>query len=943
VSASAFRLRAFLTQLLVAALFYGLAQVSLLLGVGAVLKRPMWLPAALLAASVFSRGRKDMLGLAIGTATFGYFLYPNSRYQEAVACINALTICVQVYFGAYAAKHWLSDRGSELWRAQDLLRSALIFGPVLMFFKPMIVIPNLIWMGLVPSSNLWDRSFDWVLADVMAAYLAGPLLLLFIGQPRAWWRSRRNFLLLSQSLILLGFVAALQTTSGIEERRLRNFVHSELENRVELLNGQISLIAEIGATPERLTRLPLRKISPVQSEEVAIRALPGWALDSEKWRASEADFFAARRWQFTLTNKPALTTASGVLQEQINLPFAHPGQNQFATLTLDPLRVRQIVSGALWRLQLSFSLAAVLASVIALIVSAKQKLLAELVQQRTHSLEQASNELRLFKAIADQSTEPVVVAAPQLTASGVPQLRYANNAFLRVTQLTEAEALGQGIAVMRGANTDPERMQKLMQKLHAGKSVSDEFFHYRKDGTAYVAVLSAFPIFGANGEITHWAGLYRDISEERAKQEQERDQQRKNQERERYEQMGRMAGGVAHDFNNLLMAIQSSVELIRMEAADASMADSSTLPRALPFADTELLDGIEQAVQSGTNLTQYLLAFSGRGQGRVEWIDPAERLRAMEKMLAISVPQSVRLHFEIEQGHYCVRMDSAAWVQVVMNLVINAAQAMRAGAGEVHVKLRAPRQMQPPPAAQINAVAAEGATDVRYAELIVQDNGCGIAPELMDRIFEPFFSTKDGGTGLGMDAIARTVRQLHGWMHIHSDTSAGANTGTSVHFAFPADDSPHAAHTAGPVPAATLIVAPAARTGGHRVLVVDDETAVRAYAVSVLEGAGYVVSQAQDGQQAQLALAAQAFDLVLTDLTMPNVTGAELIAWLDRRESTPPVIVMTGFSIDRNQLLENYQHVICAWMEKPFGAPALVKHVHDAIQKFGQSRRDPAR
>jgi diguanylate cyclase len=239
-----FSSREVMVQLGIALAFYVLAQLSLSLGVSAFLTRPLWLPAALLAACVISRGTRDITGLAIGAAAFGYFLYRTRQHAFPVACINMLAVFAQVLVADWAMRRFMSPRARELWQARDLILSSVIFGPIMMALKPAVIFPMLIWLNLIPTDNVLDRAMDWMASDILAAYLAGPILLVLLGQPREWWLSRRSALLYGQFLIVVGFVSAMQTTAKIEGDRVQDRVRAELSARAERLQGQLQQLGE---------------------------------------------------------------------------------------------------------------------------------------------------------------------------------------------------------------------------------------------------------------------------------------------------------------------------------------------------------------------------------------------------------------------------------------------------------------------------------------------------------------------------------------------------------------------------------------------------------------------------------------------------------------------------------------------------------------------------
>ena len=933
-------LQAVLQQICVAVTFLLLALFSLELGVPAILTRPIWLPAALLAALVLARGTKDQWGLVLGAALFGFWRYSDQGLAGAGSiAFNALAIFVQIHLANFLLKRVLGPEGGELWRTRDLVLAAFVLGPIMMSVKPIIVFPFLLSFDLIPTSNLMDRAFDWIVADMMAAFLVAPMILVVVGQPRAWWRSRWRALFLGQGVVVLAFIAALQIAASFEGDRVRALVHIELSNRIERLCGKLEQLEEYGVPPlggsRALGLVPLSASvaastpttsldygAPVDPLILKLDRVPGWALDLRRWSAEERALFAAKQWRFLFAAAPVTSEGENELIVRQSLLLANI---RFRTaLVLPPLAVRAIISKTLWWFQLAFSVAAILATLTTLRSSARRRLLEQRVAERTVSLRDATHELGLFKALADQATDPIMVAEPRTSSSGLPTLRYINPAFTQATQYELHELAD--LNLLRGLDADTHKIAHLMQSLTRGESATAEFYHYRKDGSRYLAHVNAFPIFSDAGAITHWAGLYRDVTEERAREARARVDERFSQERERHEQIGRMAGGVAHDFNNLLTAVQGGVELIRLESGEHVAPD--------------LLENIEQAVRTGAELTHQLLAFSGNGQGRIEVLELGARVRAVHKMLKMAIPASTLLTVKIAPGLHHVKLDPAWLTQILVNLVINGAQALQGQAGTVRVEIIAASACVPPlnlglsgeQTSVLPGIISSHAAAGSHVCLSVSDSGCGIAPELVQKIFEPFYTTKSEGTGLGLAAVAGVVRESGGWLTVRSSSAAAGlqnNSGTEFRVYLPAHD-PQAdkadsqnkslsTGTEVPKLSEALSEANAARS----VLIVDDEPGVRAYVATVLRGLGWSVTTANNGLEAQARLSQSGYQLMITDLTMPEMGGFALIDWLSQQPECPPIVIMSGYSQDRELLMQRHAQRVRTWLDKPFTVHAL--------------------
>ena len=946
------RLQGTLWQLCVAVIFLLLALLSLELGVPAILTRPIWLPAALLAALVLARGTADQWGLMLGAAFFGFWRYSDQGLAGAGSiAFNALAVFVQIRLAHFLLKDYLGPEGGELWRTRDLTIAALVLGPIMMSVKPLVVFPFLLSFDLIPSSNLLDRALDWIVADTMAAFLVAPMILVVVGQPRAWWRSRWRALFLGQGVVVLAFIAALQIAASFEGDRVRALVHIELSNRIERLRGKLEQLEEYRVPPVGGSRAlglvplsasaaesaptpttPLNYAAPVDPLLLKLDRVPGWALDLGRWSAEERALFAAKKWRFLFAKTPISSNGENELIVKQSMILANV---RFHTaLVLPPLAVRAIASKTLWWFQVAFSIAAILATLSTVRSSARRRLLEQRVAQRTASLRDATHELALFKALADQATDPIIVAEPLASESGLPMLRYINPAFTQATQYDLNELAD--LSLLGGRGTDAHKIEHLMHSLARGESATAEFYHYRKDGSRYLAHVNAFPIFSDAGAMTHWAGLYRDITEDRAREARARVDERVSQERERHEQIGRMAGGVAHDFNNLLTAVQGGVELIRMESGDHVAPD--------------LLENIEQAVRTGAELTQQLLAFSGNGQGRIEVLELGARVCAVHKMLKMAIPTTTLLTVKIAPGLHHVKLDPAWLTQILVNLVINGAQALHGQAGSVQVEIFAASDCTPPinvtpidiaQGAEIPfvlaSVVSNHAARGSHICLSVCDSGCGIAHELVHKIFEPFYTTKSEGTGLGLAAVAGVVRESGGWLTVRSNaeriststtnrhSALSSNLGTEFRVYLPAHD-PDAASEGkniSQLSADTFVPTLSNASAARSVLIVDDEAGVRAYVATVLRGLGWSVTTANNGLEAQARLRQGGYHLMITDLTMPEMGGFALIDWLAQQPESPPVVIMSGYSQDRELLMQRHAQHIRAWLDKPFTVHAL--------------------
>jgi len=353
---------------------------------------------------------------------------------------------------------------------------------------------------------------------------------------------------------------------------------------------------------------------------------------------------------------------------------------------------------------------------------------------------------------------------------------------------------------------------------------------------------------------------------------------------QRLESVGQLAGGIAHDFNNLLSVIRGYARFLvdGLDESDPMRSDAAE---------------IEKAAESAAGLTAQLLVFSRREVVPLSVVDVSDVLTGITSLLARTLGEDVALHTDVESPLLCVEADRTQLEQVLMNLAVNARDAMPSG-GELHIGL------------------SDVDDDAPAVRLTVRDTGEGMAPEVVERAFEPFFSTKakGQGTGLGLATVYGIVTQAGGTIEIHSTPGEG----TTVEVVLPASD-------AGPARAPAEEADDRAAATRETILVVEDEGAVRRLTCRILEGAGYRVLEAADGPGAVAAWDEHAgeIDLLLTDVVMPGMSGRELAQQLE----TEPVF-MSGYT-DDVMLRHGVDGV--RLVQKPFDAPTLLGAVRGAL------------
>ena len=411
-----------------------------------------------------------------------------------------------------------------------------------------------------------------------------------------------------------------------------------------------------------------------------------------------------------------------------------------------------------------------------------------------------------------------------------------------------------------------------------------------KDGrTAHLEIQAA--IIG-----DQWLVMFTDVSERRRGEESLRQTQK-------LESLGVLAGGIAHDFNNLLSAMLGNLNLAQMKLTPGS-------------ASGPYLENMEGTIRKAAELTRQMLAYSGRGHFVVEPLDLSRLVAEITHLLTVSISKRVRLEYDLAPGLPAIEADSAQLQQVVMNLVTNASEAI----GETEGVIQIATSLSDFGEQEIETVLpGQGLVPGPYVTLRVTDTGCGMEPEVQARIFDPFFSTKGSGRGLGLSAMLGIVRGHRAGLEIHSD--AGLGSVFQIHFRA---SQAKVVSSAGPEAEA--------RKGGYhgKVLLVDDEADLRFSFGSMLQHLGFQVVAARDGVEALERFQKGEFALVFMDLTMPRMDGKEAFLQMKARDSEVKVILASGYS--EGEAIDSLHGLRpTGFIQKPFDLQALTGAVDRAL------------
>ncbi len=482
-----------------------------------------------------------------------------------------------------------------------------------------------------------------------------------------------------------------------------------------------------------------------------------------------------------------------------------------------------------------------------------------------------------------------------------------NLSFAACYNVPRSEILGRSDETLHAPEI-ARQMEALDSRILAtGETVSFEG-EYQMPAGRRTYLVSKFPVRRSDDSICGVAGIATDITELRDAEENQRAIERKLQETQKLESLGVLAGGVAHDFNNLLTGILGHANLVRAQLPDDHPIQPS-------------LRQIETASLRAAELCRQMLAYSGRGRLDVRPVELGELVRDTTALLELSLARRARLRFDLAPGLPLIVADITQIRQIVMNLVLNASEALVDGDGDITLRTRALRADN---SLFATCVFAPELPPGDYVMLEIADTGCGMRRETLARIFDPFFTTKFTGRGLGLAAVLGIVRGHQGALHVES--APGRGTTFRIYF-------PVSARAAGRDESAAK--APVAAPAGLRVLLVDDDPAVLETATQLLKACGHGVAACADGDAALVAFddAPDTIDAAIIDLTMPGLGGAELLRRLREKKPSLPVLVISGYTEQEGAADRIIAAPGVAFLPKPFSLANLRAKLAELMQK----------
>ena len=506
------------------------------------------------------------------------------------------------------------------------------------------------------------------------------------------------------------------------------------------------------------------------------------------------------------------------------------------------------------------------------------------------------------RKVAMEANQRLMVAIDQAAESIVftdvhGAILYVNQGFEKCTGYTRAEVIGQNPRVLKSGKQPDDYYKTMWATISRGEVWHGRFINKRKDGDLYEEEVTISPVHNAAGKIVSFVAVKRDITREKQLEQQLFEAQK-------MEAIGQLAGGVAHDYNNILAATIIQLSLL--------MTDKSLSPEV-----QEALVDLRKGADRAASLTRQLLMFSRRQPMQKKPLELNALLNDELKMLRRLLGEHIQLNIRGQASEAWIEGDPGMMEQVIMNLCINARDAMAEGGrltfGISQVELADTTELPPQ------------ARPGKFICFSVADQGHGMTEETMTRIFEPFFTTKGvgKGTGLGLATVYGIVKQHDGWVEVSSQIGQGSEF--RVYLPESADKR---SVTTGAAPSKITM-------GKETILIVEDDEAVRQSVVLVLKYAGYRTFEAENGPEALEAWSGRInqIDLLLTDMVMPGgISGLAMAQAFKKLKPELPVILTSGYS---NELVEagTHDHPEFTFVAKPYDVGVLTATVRKILNQ----------
>lgn len=475
---------------------------------------------------------------------------------------------------------------------------------------------------------------------------------------------------------------------------------------------------------------------------------------------------------------------------------------------------------------------------------------------------------------------------------------WVNSAFSKMTGYSAEVAIGKNPSILKSGEQGPHVYRELWETILSGKSWTGELINRRKDGTLYFEKMVVTPVTDSTGTITHFVAIKEDISGDKKIEAQFRQAQK-------MEAVGRLAGGVAHDFNNILTVILGRSSLL--------LSDSEN---GRPLSVLSVKE-IESAAKRAANLTRQLLAFSRKQVFQTKVTDINEIVRGTDKLIRRLLGEDIEMITLLAEHLRPIKVDTGQIEQVLMNLAVNARDAMPGG-GKLIIETSEAVIDEKTAAKYPGFVAGE------YVKIKVQDSGTGISPEVKAHLFEPFFTTKEKGkgTGLGLATIFGIIKQSSGYIYLDSEAGCGAIF--SVYLPITVEHSQFEHEAAAEV----------LPMGTETILLAEDEDLVRGLTSQMLSRQGFRVLEACNGLEALRCAEnhkGEPIKLLLSDMVMPYMGGGELAEKFSKLYPEVKFLFTSGYSDQAP--IKKWLDKGHRFIQKPFMQAELLQTVRETLDE----------
>ncbi|HCE46086.1 MAG TPA: hypothetical protein DET40_21285 [Lentisphaeria bacterium] len=482
-------------------------------------------------------------------------------------------------------------------------------------------------------------------------------------------------------------------------------------------------------------------------------------------------------------------------------------------------------------------------------------------------------------------------------------IEYVNPKFEAVTGYSFEDVRGKNPRILKSGEMPAESYKEMWETIKAGKEWRGQFHNRKKNGEYLWESATISPIYDDKGAVTHYIAIKEDITREKELQSQLLQSQK-------MESIGRLAGGIAHDFNNIIQVINGFTEfiLMKMDKNDSNRPE---------------LEEIGKAGKRASEITNQLLLFSRRKPANKQELNVNELVMNMQKMFQFVLGENIRIENILFPAISTIRADASQIEQSLMNLVVNARDAMPSGGvlkfitSNIHLD-------------EDDVASITEAQPGCFVCISVSDTGEGMPPEVKEHLFEPFFTTKPKGkgTGLGLSIVYGIVKQHNGWINVFSESGRG----TTFEIYLPAMGAEEKKKA--PRPTRTETKKFMLKGDGEKILLVEDENSVRNLTTRILKDSNYIVFPAADAVEAIKIFNEQkgGIDLVLSDVVLPGQNGVALVEELIRRKSSLKILMASGYS-DERLGRQSIEEKGLRLLQKPYHYNQLLEAVKEILLK----------